>query len=165
MVTPQTYITQAIQRQIPRMYFSNTKLPSNDVFQNLAGRLFSINERQEPLSDCLHQSLAQFLVLLSFSPPLIDHQPSHIQTSQSFTQFCPEFCCFHQILSVRNHSLLQHLRLAVSEVEHDHLLDLGEVKLCWRVLIHLTISALLISGSFSNIRREWHFKLRHSQLI
>ena len=79
-------------------------------------------------------------------------------------QCCSESCCFHQILSVRNHSLLQHLRLAVSKMEHDRLLDLGEVKLWWHVLIHLTISALLISGS-SNIRREWHFKLRHSVTV
>ena len=42
LITRQTYITQAIQRQISRMYFSNTKLPSNGVFQNLAGRLLEI---------------------------------------------------------------------------------------------------------------------------
>lgn len=50
--------------------------------------------------------------------------------------------------------LLEHLYVVVSEMDHDNPVDLVEVKLCWRVWIHLTFSALQISGSFSNFRQE-----------
>ena len=53
-------------------------------------------------------------------------------------------------LSVHNPPNFERLNAAVSEVEHDDTLDLGKVKLCWYVLIHLTISALQVFGSFPN---------------
>ena len=72
-------------------------------------------------------SLSIYLHLL-LTINLFDHDPSHSPARSFF--------------------LFEHLHAAVSEMEHDDALDLGEVKLCWRVLIHLTISALQISGSF-----------------
>ena len=80
-------------------------------------------------------------------------------TSWSFTQSCLEFFASNgSFLAVRNLSLFEHLYAAISKLVHNHTLDLGEVKLFWRVLIHLTISALQISGSFSNFRDDWRVK-------
>ena len=79
----------------------------------------------------------QFLcqVLVNFFPPLIDHQ--HFDPSHGLTRSFVVSNGF--FLSVRNLPLFEHLHVAVSELEYD---DLCKVKLCWRVLIHLTISAL-----------------------
>ena len=69
-------------------------------------------------------------------------------------------------LSVIPHSLIGHLHVAVSELEHVDYFGLAEVKLCWRVLIHLTISGSLdgkypapfpiadANGVFSKIRQS-----------
>ena len=58
-------------------------------------------------------------------------------------------------LSARNSLLPEHLHFVVSELEPDVPLELGEIKLFWHFLIHLTMSALQIAGSVSNFRREW----------
>ena len=57
------------------------------------------------------------------------------------------------------------LHVAISELEHDGTFDLGEVKLCLRVLIHLTISTLQISGSFSILERNGILKIPTATVI
>ena len=80
-------------------------------------------------------------VLKFLSCTLYGHQA--LDTSHS-----PAWSCVistGSFLSVCNspRSLIGHLYVAVSELEHDDYLGLAEVKLCWRVLIHLTISGNL----------------------
>ena len=53
----------------------------------------------------------------------------------------------------------ENLYTVISELGHDDTLDLGEVKLCWRVLIHLIISALQISGSFPPLQENGILKI------
>ena len=86
---------------------------------------FIILERQEPLSDGLHESLASFLILVNLPLRLIDHQSLDLSQSRtrSFVVSTGSF------LSVRNLSHLEHLHTAVSKLEHNDTLDLGEVKL------------------------------------
>ena len=45
---------------------------------------------------------------------------------------------------MRDPPLLEHLHVVVSELENDDPLNLGELKICLRLLMHLTISALQI---------------------
>ena len=102
--------------------------------------ILSINERQEPLWNGLHQSLAQLLVPVILSQSLFDHyplDPSH-SPAQNFVVFTGSF------LSVCNPSLLGHLQVSVSELERDDPLDIWTRSNC----VLPTISALQISGSF-----------------
>ena len=86
----------------------------------------SINERKERLWDKLHQSLSQLLVLVNLSPSLTDHQRLHPSNSSA-----QSFVTTWFILPVCKPALVGHLHVVVSELEHDDILDLGEVKICW----------------------------------
>ena len=57
----------------------------------------------------------------------------------------------------RNPPHFEHLYVVVSKLGHNDPLDLDEVKLYRRFLLHLTVIALQRSGSFSNFRGEWNF--------
>ena len=96
--------------------------------------------------DCISHLLNFLSWSISLHVILI-YRPFDPTNSPAWSSFC-----FHRILSfcptVRDPPPFEHPHSAVSELEHNDTFDLGEVKLCWRVLIHFTISALQISGSF-----------------
>ena len=119
-----------------------------DKWFSLLSAAFKTNKRQESLWDRLHQSLAQLLVQVNLSQPLIGDKPldSLYTPARNFVVSTGYF------LSFCNLSLLRHLHVAVRRLlQRDDLLDTDKVKLCWRVLIRLTIFALQISGSYFNL--------------
>ena len=92
---------------------------------------------------------------------LIDHQPldpSH-SPARSFVVFTGSF------LSVNNPPHFEYLHVVVSELGYDDPLDLSEVKLCSRGLIHLTISAPQLCGSFPISEGNGILKFQQSQLF
>ena len=87
---------------------------------------FSINERQESLWDGLHQSLAQFLVLVNLTLYIlltINLLILHTVLPGVFYVSTGSF------LFVCDPPAFEHLHAVVNELEQDDTFDLGEVKL------------------------------------
>ena len=111
----------------------------------------------ETLWDGLYHSLSQLLLLANLFPSFIDNQPtgrSH-SPARSFAVSTRSF------LSVHNSQLLEHFHVAVSELEHEDPLDLGEVKLLTFQdrFDHFCITSIWF---LFNFRPEWSLKIRRS---
>ena len=123
------------------MYLLCSKIASSKIKGSIRK---NVNELNRPLlhrisqniQDGQRQSLAQLLLLVNLSPPLMDHRPP----DPSHMQSCPQFCCSGSFLSVHNPlpSLLEHSRVAINELKNGYPLHLDKIKLCWHVLIQLT---------------------------
>ena len=91
---------------------------------------YSINERKEPLWDWIASIACSTSCPSQSLSTSYDHQPLDPSNS-SARNFVVTTWPF---LSICNPSLVGHLHVAVSELEHEDSLDVGEVKICWRVL-------------------------------